>query len=99
MNEGELTRLNHLASREGFNQASTGHFLPLLLTGLSSLVFTVSEQLEDVHLQLPCGRAVAGTVDAVFCQSDGQALSSAALHWIIKDCSWESERGRQKHKK
>lgn len=87
-NEAELTRQTNLPSSERILLiASVGQALLLLLTGLSSLIFTVSEQLKDVHLQFACGRAVAGTVDIVFCQRDGQALPPAALHWIIEDCS------------
>lgn len=55
-----------------------------LLTGLSHLIFTVSQQLKDVHLQLSRCGAVTGPVDAVLCQSDGQSLTPAALHWVVK---------------
>lgn len=59
----------------------------LILTCLPHLVFTVSQQFKDVHLQLASGGAVCVPVDAVFGQRDGQSLSSAALHRVVKDGS------------
>lgn len=64
----------------------------VLLTCFPHLVFAVSQQFKDVHLQLARGRAVGVSVDAFFGQRDGQTLPSAALHGVIKDGRWEEGR-------
>lgn len=63
-------------------------FFPVLLTCFPHLIFAVSQQFKDVHLQLASDGAVTAPVDAVFGQRDSQTLSSAALHRVIKDGSW-----------
>lgn len=57
----------------------------VLLTRFPHLIFAVSQQFKDVHLQLAGGRAVRVFVDAFFGQRDGQTLPPAALHGVIKD--------------
>lgn len=74
------------------------HFFPVLLTCFPHLIFTVSQQFKDVHLQLARGWAVTVPVDAVFGQRDGQTLSSAALHRVIKDGSWEEGKRKKMEK-
>jgi len=60
----------------------------MLLTRFAHLIFTVSQQFKDVHLQLASGGAITASVDVIFGQRDGQTLSSATLHRVIKYGSW-----------
>lgn len=78
-----------------FSSPINWHFFPMLLTCFPHLIFTVSQQFKDVHLQLASGWAVTAPVDAVFCQRNGQTLPSAALHRVIKDGSWEVGKGKE----
>lgn len=75
-----------------FSSTVSWHCLFKSLTCFTHLIFTVSQQFKDVHLQLASGRAVTALVDVFFGQSDGQAFASAALHRIIKDGSWVKEK-------
>lgn len=79
----------HHTTNTFFSSPINWHAFPVLLTCFTHLIFTISQQFKDVHLQLASGWAVTVPVDAVFGQRDGQTLPSAALHRVIKDGSWE----------